>query len=152
MSTQQEYWDACLIRAWRNFQNMSDLNKTFRSITGKWPEEVEPRLLRTPIKWMPHTTGVRYYTAQFLPKINDRLLAQKPEKDVAMLRKLQESKYDVEEAIKSEDEKHSNYVGAVSRRDRALREYKTTMISRANEDSDWNVVKPAGRHRTGRKK
>ena len=70
MSTPQEYWDACLIRAWRNFYSLKELNKMFHSITGKWPSEMEPRLLRTSTRWLPLHMGVRYYTAQFLPKIN----------------------------------------------------------------------------------
>lgn len=153
MSTPQEYWDACLIRSWRNLNAMWQLRKMFHSITGEWPEEMEPRLLRTPIKWIPSKTEVRYYTAHFLPKINDRLLAQAPEKDVFLLRKLKDSKYDTDkDYIKSEDEKHRAYVSRLNKRDRALNEYKTTMISRANEDSDGNVVKPPGRYRTGKKK
>jgi hypothetical protein len=131
---------------------MVDLNKMFHSITGKWPEEVEPRLLRTPRTWLPRTTGVRYYAAHFLPKINDRLLAQSPEKDVAMLRKLQESKYDTEVVVKSEGERSRDYVRKVSLQDKRLREFKTTMISKANDDTDWHVIKAPGRYRTGRKK
>lgn len=153
MSTPQEYWDACLIRAWRNLNAIWQLNRMFHSITGKWPEEMEPRLRRTPTKWLPNKMQVRYYTAHYLPKINERLLNQEPDKDVALLRKLQESNYDTQNVfIKSEDEKHREYVGKVNKKDRALREYKTTMISRANEDTDGHVVKAPGRYRTGRRK
>ena len=35
MSTPQEYWDACLIKAWRNDGQLIEAFTMFQSITGK---------------------------------------------------------------------------------------------------------------------
>ena len=142
MSTPQEYWDACLIRVWRNLGNFYDLNKMFQSIVGKWPIDVEPRLLRSPKRWTPGGMQVRYFTAHFLPKINDRLLAQKPEKDVALLRKLKDSKYDTQDDyILSVDERERHNMGTHNRVTKQVNAHNAKAIASRNEATDWNKVK-----------
>lgn len=142
MSTPQEYWDACLIKTWRTFGCFLDLNSMFHSIVGKWPTEIEPRLLRTPTRWTPGKMGVRYYVAHFLPKINDRLLAQPPEKDVFLLRKLQESNYDTaKDYIKSEVEierKNNSKKNTLARR---IVAHNIKAVANRNEATDWHKVK-----------
>ena len=142
MSTPQEYWDACLIKLWRNFGNVYDLNKMFHAIVGKWPADMEPRLLRTPVRWTPGGMGIRYYTAHFLPNINDRLLAKGPENDVALLRTLKDSKYDTaKDYIKSELEKEKDAAGKKSRVARMINAHNIKAISQRNQHTDWNKVK-----------
>jgi len=142
MSTPQEYWDACLIKTWRNIGTFYDLNKMFHSIVGKWPTDMEPRLLRTPLRWTPGKMQVRYYVAHFLPKINDRLHAQPPEKDVFLLRKLQESNYDTaKDYLKSETEKERDAVSRQHSFARKVNAHNIKAITERNHETDWNKVK-----------
>lgn len=151
MSSPQEYWDACLIRTWRNFGTLSDANKMFHSIVGKWPEEVEPILLRVPISFVPYTSQARYFVAHFMPKLNDMLINSDREKDVVILRKLKDSKYtasgkthlsDEERERKNESKKYRN---ARERIELDVKNY-----SERNNATDWGTVK--GRVKIGRYK
>ena len=92
MSTPQEYWDACLIRTWRQSGSVLDAMMMFKSITKIQMEDVEPKLLRIPKDGFPWKTGVKVFIASHLSKISNRLWDQPPEKDVALLKKLKDSK------------------------------------------------------------
>jgi len=151
MSTPQEYWDACLIRAWRNFNTFYDLNRMFHSITGEWPNDLEPRLLRTPKIWLPNKMGIRYYMAHFLPKINDRLLAQEPDKDVALLRKLKDSKYDSDTRfLRSDGEVDRDKVGDEMSVVKKINKHNSRAIAGRNEATDWGKVKGPIKQRRAR--
>ena len=153
MSTPQEYWDACLIKVWRNIGTFTDARVMFHSITKTWPDECEPPLLRYPTQYIPRGMQVKYFVAHYLPKMSDWLWSHTPDKDVELLRAISKSKYTVtKERLKSDDERERKNIYRKGVKDRALREFRTTMISRANEDSDGNVVKPAGKYRTGKRK
>jgi hypothetical protein len=91
MSTDQEYWDAILIRTWRQFGSLKDAIVMFRDTVGK--RVLECNLLRFPNTGMPWTIGVRVFAADYLPKINDWLLEHPKEQDVNLLRKLKDAKY-----------------------------------------------------------
>jgi len=93
MSTPQEYWDACLIKTWRNDGNLWDAFSMFISVTGKKANEIDPPLLRLPNTGVPWKLPARAYMAAYLEKISNRLWEQSPEKDVLLLKKLQTSKY-----------------------------------------------------------
>lgn len=155
MSTPQEYWDACLIRAWRNFHTFYDLDKMFHSIVGKWPNEVEPPLLRRSKAFLPKRMTVRYFTARFLPKINDRLLEQPPEKDVALLKKLKDSKYDVlssstAAAMATEEEKSRAKMFHTGAAVRMLVAHNLKVYQERNEATDWNKTKGPVKRRRAR--
>ena len=96
MSTPQEYWDACLIRTWRQSGSLLDAMMMFNSITKLKAMDIEPKLLRLPSEGFPWKTGVKVFIASYLSKISNRLWDQPPEKDVALLKKLKDSKYDTE--------------------------------------------------------
>ena len=70
MSTHQEYWDACLIMAWRNFENYGDAVEKFKSITGISPHEIDPPLLRIP-DFCPYSTSIRNMTFAYLTAMNN---------------------------------------------------------------------------------
>ncbi len=144
MSTPQEYWDACLIKTWRQYGPMLDAVNMFKSITGidVFEQMGEHNILRTPKKYFPAHTNVRMFVAQYLPKISDRLFAQPPEKDVLLLRKLSTSKYDVEEKAytTSADHEHKN-LNEKLRRNRLKIGMSTLAVLTRNHDTDWNVVK-----------
>ena len=86
----QKTWDACLIRCWRLDLTLWDVFDMFSSMANQQPAD----LLRMPKPNMPRKIRVRVFMDQYLRKISDRLWAQKPEKDIDLLRKLQTSKYD----------------------------------------------------------
>lgn len=146
MNTLQEYWDACLIRAWRRQLSVLDAMSMFLSITGKRTDECE--LLRTPLKNTPWTTGVRVFTASYLPKINERLWDQEPEKDVALLRKLQKSKYNTEKTqYRTNADRDLANEQARNRRNKQVVELSLTKAINKNSATDWNVTKGAAKIR-----
>lgn len=153
MSTPQEYWDACLIKTWRNIGKLQDACTMFKSITGKWPDEYEPPLLRYPTMFVPYGMQMQYFVASYLPKMNEWLWAHPPNKDVDLLRKVGKSKYNVmKKRDVGEEEKERKKIAAKHRADRELRTLKTSKVSERNSDTDWNVIKPAGKYRVGRLK
>ena len=140
MNTLQEYWDACLIRSWRRQLCLLDAMSMFLSLTGKRIDECE--LLRVPAINTPWKTGVRVFTAYHLPKINDRLWEQEPEKDLALLRKLQKSKYNTEKTqYRTNADRDLRNEQAKNKRNREKNAYTTHEISEHNSATDWNVVK-----------
>lgn len=152
MSTTQEYWDACLIRTWRQHGSFLDAVSMFRSITGiDLLKDYETRtILRTPRKYFPAHTGVRIFVAQYLPKISERLFAQPPEKDVLLLRKLSTSTYDVEDkAYTTYAEQELANENRKLRRNRLKVGMSTLSVLNRNSSTDWNVVKGG---RVGRKR
>jgi len=150
MNTLQEYWDACLIRAWRRQLNLMDAMSMFLSLTGKRIDECE--LLRVPLPSIPWRTGVRVFTAYHLPKINDRLWEQEPEKDLALLRKLQKSKYNTEKTqYRTNADRDLASAQARNRRNRQKNEYSLTEAINRNSATDWNVTKGAAKIRVRRK-
>ena len=153
MSTPQEYWDACLIKTWRNIGTLKDACTMFKSIMGKWPDEYDPPLLRYPTIFVPYGMQMQYFVAHYLPKMSDWLWAHPPTKDVDLLRKVGKSKYNL---LKKRDigneEVERNKVRRKHRIDKQLRTLKTTQVSERNGATDWNVIKPAGKYRGGRLK
>jgi len=150
MNTLQEYWDACLIRAWRRQLSLLDAMSMFYSITGKRIDECE--LLRTPFQNIPWTTGVRVFTASYLPKVSDRLWDQDPEKDIALLRKLQTSKYTTEKtAYRTNADRDLANERARNRRNKQVVELSLTKAINKNSATDWNVTKGAAKIRVRRK-
>lgn len=150
MNTLQEYWDACLIRAWRRQLNILDAMSMFLSLTGKRTDECE--LLRVPLDNIPWKTGVRVFTAYHLPKINDRLWDQEPEKDILLLRKLQKSKYNTEKTqYRTNADRDLANERAKNRKDRKKIEYTHNEVQNRNSATDWNVTKGAAKIRVRRK-
>ena len=139
-SSPQEYWDACLIKAWRMDKKISDATCMFRAITSKEHFEYEPKLKRTPHYGIPCTMRMRVFIASFLPKISERLWDQSPEKDVELLRKLVTSDYNTLKNQIPEDvelKKARMQVRANNKRNNLI--YQKTM--NRNHDTDWSVTK-----------
>lgn len=146
MNTLQEYWDACLIRSWRRQLCLLDAMSMFLSLTGKRTDECE--LLRVPLDNIPWKTGVRVFTAYHLPKINDKLWDQEPEKDIDLLRKLQKSKYNTEKTqYRTNADRDLASAQAKVRKDKEKNAYTTHEISEYNSATDWNVTKGRARVR-----
>lgn len=139
MSTPQEYWDACLVRTWRQSGSVLDAMSMFCSITGKKLDDFDPPLLRIPKAGFPWRIGVKVFVASYLSKISKRLWEQPPDRDVALLHKLKVSKYDTENAeIKDSD--LAKEVKAYRRNEEKLA-YTEQVVSERNHGTDWNVNK-----------
>jgi hypothetical protein len=150
MNTMQEYWDACLIRAWRHQMRLMDAMSMFLSITGKRIDECE--LLRIPAKNIPWNIGARVFTASYLPKISDRLWDQNPEKDVALLRKLQKSKYNTEKTqYRTNADRDLANEQSRNRNNQQKNAYSLDEFVNRNSDTNWNVTKGAAKIRVRRK-
>jgi hypothetical protein len=140
MSTPQEYWDACLIKTWRNDGKLLDLIQMFKSIVGKDHWELDEPLLRTPSKGMPWGVYVRPFMAAHLEKISARLWDQPPEKDVLLLKKLQTSKYTTSTQNTDRDKEMTNE-GARYRRNRLKVGMSTLSSMNRNSNTNWKIVK-----------
>ena len=151
MSTDQEYWDACLIKTWRNDGKLEDAYKMFTSVTGRFVFDREEPLLRTPRLNVPWKLSIRPYVAQHLEKISRRLWDYAPEHDVALLKKLQTSKYDTTKQATDPD-KEMNNARNRDRNDRRRLAMNSLQHSVRNQATDWGVTKPTGRgSRVGRR-
>jgi hypothetical protein len=140
MSTPQEYWDACLIKTWRNDGKIVDAYAMFKSITGETVFNREPPLLRTPKENVPTKIRVRVYVAQHLEKISKRLWEQKPDKDVLLLKKLQTSKYDTTEQKTQLDRELTNTQNQ-HKADKKRVAMNVLQYSVRNQKTDWRVTK-----------
>lgn len=153
MSTDQEYWDACLIKTWRNDGCFLDAMQMFKSITGRLVFDTarEEPLLRIPHKGAPLNLRVRPYMAQYLEKISKRLWEQTPDKDVALLKKLQTSKYTTTKQATNPDREMGNAKNQHSR-DKKRLAMLSLQHSVRNQATDWGVTKATGRgSRVGRR-
>jgi len=151
MSTDQEYWDACLIKTWRNDGKLIDAFTMFNSMTNRTVFDRDERLLRTPPHTAPLKLRIRPYVAQHLEKISRRLWDYAPEHDVALLKKLQESKYDTTKQATNPDRELTNEQKRTST-NRKRMAMKSLQYSVRNQATDWGVTKPTGRgSRVGRR-
>lgn len=92
MSTNQEYWDACLIRTWRAHGTVQGALDMYQSITGV--DARDSGIKRVPVS--KRTYGpIREFVAQRLEKISAWLFKCGPEHDKDLLRKLSGSSFDV---------------------------------------------------------
>jgi hypothetical protein len=140
MNTPQEYWDACLIMAWRNFETYGQLCQKFKDIVGFYPSEHDPKLLRV-AEYLPPGVQARMFIASQLPKINDRLFNQEPDKDVLLLRALSKSKYDVQKP--SREHFASQQVGRDVRKNELRITFELQDIAKKKHQRDGDVVKPS---------
>ena len=150
MSTPQEYWDACLIKTWRNNGQLLDAMQMFTSMTGKKTDEIDPPLLRLPRAGVPWKLYARAYMASHLEKISARLWEQPPEKDVLLLRKLQTSKYTTSTQDTNRDKEMTNERQRY--RTNRLRVGMSTLANNIrNSATDWNTVKGSAKVRVKRR-
>ena len=150
MSTPQEYWDACLIKTWRNNGQLLDAMQMFTSMTGKKTDEIDPPLLRLPRAGVPWKLYARAYMAAHLEKISARLWEQPPEKDVLLLRKLQTSKYTTSTQDTNRDKEMTNERQRY--RTNRLRVGMSTLAnSNSNQATDWGVTKGSARVKVKRR-
>jgi len=139
MSTPQEYWDACLIRTWRQSGSLLDAMMMFNSITKLRAMDIEPKLLRLPSEGFPWQIGIKVFVAAHLSKISARLWDQPLERDVALLQKLKESKYDTEKDTIG-DKSLKNEINKTYKNKKQM-EFLSKNISERNKSTDWGTMK-----------
>jgi hypothetical protein len=137
MSTDQEYWDVCLIRTWRQAGTVIDAIQMFQDITKKDFVEEFPNLKRVPKLGYPWKIGIRVFVSNHLSKISNRLWDQPPEKDILLLQKLKTSDYDTE--IDKLDDKDLTKEYNALRVNKKRNEFHITKYSKRNRKTDWNV-------------
>ena len=143
MSTPQEYWDVCLLTTWRNSGTLMDAIVKFKDITGK--QATDCSLLRFPHNGFPWKIAIRVFVAEYLSKISKRMWEQSPEKDILLLRKLKDSKYDTEKDRMAD-------IGLQTTRNKTYKNKQKMMLdsrnySNRNQATNWGVTKGG---RTGR--
>lgn len=148
----QKYWDACLIRGWRENQTLKDAITAWHSITGVKLSESRDGMRRLPRPTMPWEIAVRVFCASYLPKINDWLWDHEPGNDVHLLRKLQQSKYDTQvSATRTEMTRALDREGHANKVSTAKIVYGMAKYSNRNRRTDWNVTKGADSKIGGRR-
>lgn len=136
----QKYWDALLIRGWRKDQTVHDVISSWYSITKQRLDET--KLLRVPKPSYPWNGRVKVFAAAFLPNINEWLWAHEPTEDVALLKKLQNSKYDtLSTAYRTQGTKDTDAMRQRHRKDKARNAILIGNFANRNHNTDWNVVK-----------
>lgn len=149
MSTPQEWWDACLIKTWREHKQLFHTLRMFEAITGKDVSSYDPPLKRTPNIGIPWKCTVRHFVAAHLPKISERLWEQPVERDVDLLKKLSTSNYTtLKQALPMDRERAA--AGRDAKKNMSIATLDRALFLNRNSPTDGNVVK--GRVRIGRMK
>lgn len=143
MSTDQEYWDACLIKTWRKHATMSEAFSMFTSITGKRSDEAG--ILRVPKGKYP--IAVRVFVAGYLPKISDWLHKCGPEHDVTLLKKLSNSNYDVKLLSVTLPDMEKKELYKQQYRDNQRIKLNVHLYETRNSDTDWKTVGGSSRRK-----
>lgn len=136
----QEYWDAVLIKKFRQRQRVHDAVDMWERLTGCVFVDHAESLRRAPWLGMPWSMQVTLFCDRHLPKIADRLWQQDPSKDVALLNKLQTSTYTtlrigVNRSSDAQRLSHS------IKKDMQVMALDATKYNNRNQKTDWNVTK-----------
>lgn len=137
VSTDQEYWDACLIRGWRLGLPLIEAMKMFKSITGKRTDEAG--ILRVPKGYFAKETKV--YVANRLPKISEWLFKCGPEHDAALLKKLSASKYDSLEEAQLIPDRSRTKLHRDRKQDIERMKFTSSQIGESRSATDWGTMK-----------
>lgn len=133
----QKLWDACLIKSWRQFYTIRTAYAMFKSIANKSVYEFD--LLRKPPDSYPWKVGVRFFVAERLPKINEKLYKLSPEHDVKLLRVLQKTKYTTATTRFTRDRERDSAIRKSKAENMKGLLNKTKYLDR-NHNTNWNVT------------
>jgi len=138
----QLLWDQAMVRAWRRFDSVLDAMIFWKATTQMSVFDVSPPLRRLPPVGMPWKIGMRSFVARKLPKISDRLWAQPPERDEALIAKLQGSTYDtLTSDHQSNSDRELYYERKRSHKNSEVLKLDSARRSDRNRDSDWSTTK-----------
>lgn len=145
----QRTWDECLISAWRSDGVLFCAINEWQRITGLSFEEHLQDLRRAPPWGYPWKSRSRVFVAQFLDKISNRLWNQPPERDAALIDKLQTSTYTSLRGPESEGMRELRKEQRALRKNREKIALNVHIYGERNSRTDWGVTKSA-RGRIGR--
>jgi hypothetical protein len=134
----QRIWDTCLLETWRSDSKLMVTVAKFNERAGVKLTEMELR--RVPPFGFPWTVGVRVFVHERLEKISNRMWNMPPERDAALIEKLQTSTYDTANQNLNRD----NDLALEKRHDKKNREklmLDSRNYSRRNQKTDWSTVK-----------
>lgn len=144
----QRTWDTALIQSWRQSGNLLDAIQQWENQTGASFRESFADLKRTPPPGYFWRAGVRTFVAAMLPLISDRLWKQPPERDAALIDKLQTSGYTARKAASTEADRDRRRLQRETDKNHEKMTLSAAVYGSRNHDTDGNVVK--GRRRRAR--
>lgn len=109
----------------------------FKDITGK--QATDCNLLRFPHKGFPWRVAIRVFVAEHLSKISNRMWEQSPEKDILLLRKLKDSKYDTEKDRIADTELQNARNQIYKNKQKMMLDSRN--YSNRNQATNWGVTK-----------
>ena len=141
MHKDQKMWDACFIKAWREDKTVGELFDLFKMVLNQDAREM-PELERVPFRGFPNRVKLRVFTGAYMKKINDRLWAVGPERDVDLLNKLQTVHGGIhKQKYRSNGTREMEAAGREKKRNMEKVALNYRNYKNRNHDTDWNVVK-----------
>lgn len=135
-------WDQHLINCWRRFEPLWMPIVRWEEQTGQKIYQLERPLKRVPAIGHPRNIGVRVFVAEMLPKISDRLWNQGPERDGALIEKLQGSKYDtLERRMPNQSQRDMANLGRKIKNASARLQADRVVSQIRQKDGDWGTTK-----------
>ena len=147
----QRTWDEYLIKAWRADGAVLYAVNEWERVTGLSFVEHQPTLRRAPHLGYPWKFRARVFVAQYLDKISNRLWDQPPERDSALIDKLQTSTFTTANSLSTQATRE------LKREQRQLQNNRATMVldihnyADRNHSTDWGVTKASNRRVGGRR-
>lgn len=136
----QSYWDYYVISGWRRFHTLQYATQRFHTLSGMWP--FEAGLLRAPD---PTNTALkqamRAWVHQRLPKVDEWLQGNGPDRDVELLRKLAESDYDSLDRNWRTDRSQVSTYRAVHKQEGTIKA-RRSLVKNTRDVNAPDIVKP----------
>ena len=140
MHKDQKMWDACFIKAWREDKTVGQLFELFEMVTKQQASEI-PELERVPVRGFPYKLKLRVFTGAYMKKLNDRLWAGDPARDVDLLNKLQLVRGGVHRQYRTNSDRDMSAARARDRKNMEKITLNDKNYKNRNQKTDWNIVK-----------
>ena len=140
MHKDQKMWDACFIKAWREDKTVGQLFELFEMVTKQQAREI-PELERVPFGGFPYKLKLRVFTGAYMKKLNDRLWAGDPARDVDLLNKLQLVRGGVHRQYRTNSDRDMSAARARDRKNKEKITLNDKNYKNRNQKTDWNIVK-----------
>jgi hypothetical protein len=140
MHKDQKMWDACFIKTWRQDKTVGQLFELFEMVTNQDAHEI-PELERVPRRGFPYNVKLRVFTGAHMKKLNDRLWAGDPSKDVELLNKLQTVRGGVHKQYITNSDRDLNTIKKQQKKNAEKIVLNNINYKNRNQKTDWNIVK-----------
>ena len=140
MHKDQKMWDACFIKAWRENKAVGELFELFKMVTQQNAREI-PELERVPFHGFPEKIKLRVFTGAYMKKLNDRLWAGDPSRDVDLLNKLQLVRGGIHRQYRTNSDRDMNAARREKQKNMAKIVLNDKNYKNRNQKTDWNTVK-----------